>query len=103
MKKLFSSPNFTEVGLLKSQFEAEGIACVTRNEQLSAVSGSVPFFECYPELWVLHDSDYDRAKRLLEKMQDTAHQQVAAWLCPGCAEEIEGQFGSCWNCGAGKE
>jgi hypothetical protein len=103
MIKLLSSANFTEIGMLKSQIESEGIPCVTRNEHISAVSGSVPFFECYPELWVLHDADYDSAKRLLDKWQNAANDEMAPWLCPGCAEEIEGQFESCWQCGAAKE
>ncbi len=23
-----------------------------------------------------------------------------AWTCPGCGQEVEGQFDACWNCGA---
>src|SRR4051794_22444932 len=102
MKKLLSSANFTEIGLLKSQIESEGIPCVTRNENLIASSGSVPFFDCYPELWVLHDADFCSAEALLAKRKDMASQPAAAWLCPSCGEEIEGQFESCWRCGAAK-
>ena len=69
MKKLFSSINVSEVGLLKTLLEQEGIACATRNEQLSLVAGSVPFVECYPELWVVNDEDADRAQELIARWQ----------------------------------
>ena len=99
MKKLFSSPSFTEVGLLKSQLESAAIPCVTRNENLVSVAGSVPVFDCYPELWVLHDGDYPRAEELVAKLRDTSSLVAAPWRCRGCGEEIEGQCESCWQCG----
>lgn len=70
MKMLLSSRDFSEVGMLKSQLEAEGIACVTRNENLSVLIGAIPFLDCYPELWVLHDEDYAKAQELLAEWQE---------------------------------
>jgi hypothetical protein len=102
MKLLLSAPTFTEVGLLQSQLESAGIACIIRNEHLSAVAGSIPFFDCYPELWVLNDADESRARDLLAKLRDTDSLTAAPWKCPDCGEEIEGQFESCWQCGAEK-
>ncbi|MDQ3814614.1 MAG: DUF2007 domain-containing protein [Armatimonadota bacterium] len=99
MKKLLSSINIAEVGLLKTLLEAEGIACATRNEHLSIASGSVPFVECYPELWVLNDEDLATAQELLARWQNPASEQLASWVCPRCGEENEGQFAACWQCG----
>jgi hypothetical protein len=103
LKKLLSSNNFSEAGLLKSQLEAEGIACVIRNENLAIGSGTVPFMECYPELWVLHDEDFASAQELLAAWQEQADQPMEPWTCPECGEEIEGQFDACWQCGYEKE
>jgi len=102
MKKLLSSPNFSEIGMLKDQIEAAGIPCVMRNENLVSLAGSVPFFDCYPELWVLHDVDYPRAEDALARLRDVESLAAAPWRCPGCGEEIEGQFESCWQCGESK-
>jgi hypothetical protein len=99
MKKLFSSVNVSEVGLLKTLLEQEGIACATRNEQLSLVSGSVPFVECYPELWVVNDVDATRAQELISRWQNQESSQLEPWFCPRCGEKNEGQFGECWKCG----
>jgi hypothetical protein len=99
MKKLLSSVNVAEIGLLKSLLEADGIACATRNEHISMASGSVPFVDCYPELWVLNDEDFEKAQTLVARWQGREMQPFEAWQCPECGEEIEGQFASCWKCG----
>jgi hypothetical protein len=28
--------------------------------------------------------------------------QLAAWVCPHCGQDVEGQFAACWNCGAAR-
>ncbi len=98
MKKLFTF-NIGEtmkLGLLKDLVEAEGIPCAIRNEQLSMA-------ECYPELWILIDEDYARAKELLDRWLNPQNRARASWICPNCGEKIEGQFGSCWRCGKTQE
>lgn len=62
MKKLFSSPDSAEIGLLRSRMEAAGVACEIRNEHLSQAMPGAPF---YPELWVLDDAQFAEASELL--------------------------------------
>ena len=68
MKKLhtFSLADRAEAGLLKELLEKEGVACLIRNEQLFAALGEIPFLECSPELWVVDDEVWPRAKSLLD-------------------------------------
>lgn len=99
MKRLLSSVNIAEIGLLKSLLEEDGIACTTRNEHLSIAVGAVPVVECTPELWVLRDEDFEHAQKLVARWQNPQSQQLEAWACPACGEENEGQFASCWQCG----
>jgi hypothetical protein len=99
MKELITSINYSEVGMLKSLLGAEGIACVIRNEHLNAATAGL---DCYPELWVLHDEDYARAQELLAGWRNLENQQRESWVCPGCGEEVAGQFASCWQCGCEK-
>ena len=58
----------------------------------------MPLVEVWPELWVINDLDYDRAKQLIDEtvVEESPH---AAWKCRRCGEENEGQFSACWNCG----
>ena len=74
-----------------------------KGEYLDTLKGAIPLPEAMPTVWVLEDSDEDRAKEIL-----AAHAQKAAaegsdvpWTCEGCGEEHASQFGACWKCGGG--
>ena len=99
MRLLYSSLKLIEVHHLKNLLEAEGIRCRIRNELLSRLAGEIPFTECAPELWLLDERDFERARRVLA---DFARPVAAAptWNCSACGEMLEGQFSACWNCGA---
>lgn len=88
----------SEVGLVRGLLEHAGIECFTRNEQLAGALGDIPFLECEPELWVLHDEDLVRAKRILAAHEAPACASVQ-WRCRQCGELIDGQFEACWRCG----
>ena len=62
MKRLFTSPDSAEVGLVRSRLETAGIACEIRNEFLSQAMPGIPFD---PELWVLDDENYREASELI--------------------------------------
>jgi len=66
MKRVYSSPDSANVGLMRSVLDAAGIACEVRND---AVSQAIPGMPFIPELWVLRDEDYTEAVRLLTKSQ----------------------------------
>jgi hypothetical protein len=105
MKRLFTFNvgQNAQVGLLKDLLEKSFVPCVTRNEYLSVASGGIPFTECYPELWILNDEDYPRAKEVLDRWLAPQLETPGLWLCAHCEEEIEDQFASCWKCGAQRE
>jgi hypothetical protein len=58
----------------------------------------MPFVEVWPELWVVNDIEFDRAKQLIDDAI-TEESPKAHWKCRNCGEENEGQFAACWNCG----
>ena len=97
MKKLTSSESLITINHFKNVLESEGIASQIKNEHLGSIVGEMPFIEVWPELWVVNDLEYDRAKQLI----DTAisdESPKASWKCRNCGEENEGQFAACWNC-----
>lgn len=105
MKKLhtFSIWERPQAGILKEILAKEGIDCVIRNEQLSSAMGEIPFLECYPELWVIDDEVYPRARIIVEGWLETSSETSVPWICPECGERLDGQFGACWSCGYERE
>lgn len=104
MKKLytFTLADRAEAGLMKDRLEGEGISCLIRNEQLFAALGEIPFLECSPELWVVDDEVWPRAKLLLDSWFKAEVSDIG-WDCPCCGETLEGQFGACWKCGTERD
>lgn len=98
MKKLTSSESLITINHYKNILESEDIACRIKNEHLGSIVGEIPFIEVWPELWVIHDIHYDRAKQLIDAsiLDESPHHP---WKCKKCGEENEGQFAACWNCG----
>jgi hypothetical protein len=105
MKKLhtFSLWERPLAGMFKELLGNEGIACLLRNEQLSAAIGEIPFIECYPELWVVDDEAYPRARMLVENLLQEQSPPGKNWICPTCGEPAEAQFNACWACGYQRE
>ena len=100
MKMLFASPQSQEVELLRSALDKAGIPCEVRNENAYAF---FPGAEFYPELWVLNEGDFPKAEELRDALLKLASSPSNSWICGVCGEQSEGQFSSCWKCGAIRE
>ena len=97
MKKLTSAESIIMINHYQNLLEAEGIPTEVRNQHLGSIMGEVPFFETWPQLWIVNDLDYDRATQLIDAVD--AESPTESWQCAKCGEENEGQFSACWNCG----
>jgi hypothetical protein len=102
MKKLhvFNFWDRLQAGMLKDILAKEGIECMLRNDQLSSAVGEIPFVECCPELWIVDDEAYPRARLFLDAWLKNEPSAPNAWICASCGEHCDGQFGACWACGA---
>lgn len=67
MKRLLSSPDHAQIGLLLSRLRDAGIACEVRNEHVFA---ALPASRFTPELWVLDDGQFDEATELLRAWRE---------------------------------
>ncbi|HEY5643979.1 MAG TPA: DUF2007 domain-containing protein [Woeseiaceae bacterium] len=97
MKKLTSSESLITINHYRNLLAAEGIRTKIRNEHLGSILGEMPFVEVWPELWIVNDLDFDRAKQLVESIETES--ETTPWTCARCGEVNEGQFAVCWNCG----
>lgn len=98
MRRLHSAKDPLMIGHLKNVLDTFGIRCVARSDLISA-AGELPPVECWPELWVLDDDKFGRARSILRKTLAPLQSVKKPWHCAGCGETIEGQFSECWNCG----
>ena len=57
----------SELSILRSKLESEGIACFMKNELTTQIMNFLPSFEI--ELQI-RDSDLDKAKEIMSKMMD---------------------------------
>jgi hypothetical protein len=74
MKRLLTSPDSAQIGLLRNHLEAAGIGCDIRNEHLYPAMPAAPF---YPELWVVDDSQFAEASELLAAWQQPSDDEVS--------------------------
>ena len=68
----------------KNLLASEGIPTQVRNQHLGSIMGEMPFFETWPQLWVVNDLDFDRATQLIESAD--AESPTEPWTCRKCKE-----------------
>ncbi|MDP2065155.1 MAG: DUF2007 domain-containing protein [Burkholderiaceae bacterium] len=95
MKRLTQAPNAAIATLWADTLREAGIEASVERQFLGGAAGFLPPSECLPELWLRDDEQFDRAKELLDALQNLPQQH---WRC-SCGELIEGGFEQCWSCG----
>ena len=104
VKQLHAARHAPEAHLVKGFLELNGIAAVVRGRAYSPAAGASCRRTCAAS-WIDDDSQYERAHALLVTFLngDLAREyRDHGWRCARCGEQLEGQFTSCWSCGAAK-
>ncbi|MCW4152480.1 DUF2007 domain-containing protein [Halomonas sp. 18H] len=94
--RVFAHSNPLLVGHVANLLEADGIPVERRNMTLGGAAGELPPMECEPEVWVAAQHQA-WAESLIEQMRRRTSRP--GWVCPVCAEALDGVFDCCWNCG----
>jgi hypothetical protein len=100
MKLVYSAPIAATAHHAKNILESHGIDCVLKGEFLSGAIGEIPPHEAWVELWVLDESRYDEAQKIINETLIADSGKSDPRNCPNCGAEIDGPFSQCWNCGA---
>ena len=98
MKMVYTHPNPVVVAQSRSAVELAGIECIVRNEYAGGGIGELAPIDTWPELWVVSDSDFSKAKRLLEQLHSRT--TVDEWTCGRCGATSPATFELCWQCAA---
>lgn len=103
MIKVFEDFDITIVGHYQSVLESNDIATFMKNQFGTSGAGELPFIEVIPQLWVLNEAEADRAKVLIDELQD-AGKRIGQqdWQCPECETPQEAVFTHCWKCSSAR-
>jgi hypothetical protein len=103
MKRVYGARDLTEAHFVKGLMEAEEIAAIVQGGPLQIVLGEIPVTpESLPSVWVA-DDDIPHAMQIIDDLRKggpAATNPEPDWTCPKCGEVSEGQFTTCWKCGA---
>jgi len=106
MKKVYIATNPANAHLLKGVLESMNIQTIVQGEFLWGARGEIPITpETSPSVWVVDDSDYDRAMEIInnfEAEEKNGDIEIKEWKCNKCGEANEGQFSECWQCGTSR-
>ncbi|MCR9185694.1 MAG: DUF2007 domain-containing protein [Halieaceae bacterium] len=97
MRLLYSNENRLIVANFRNIVESAGIEVTLKNEFAAGGMGGLPPLEVWPELWVVNDADYERAKTLIES--SLGAKSTVPWRCTNCGEDNDPSFEACWKCG----
>lgn len=103
MKQLHAARHAVEAHLIRGFLVSHGIAAEVRGEYLTSGWGELPVDVC--SVWVMDDAQFAQANDLLVDFLSgrlARRYSGERWTCTKCGEQLEGQFTSCWNCGAGR-
>ena len=103
MKRVYSHPSLSFVHNVKNVLDNHGIASRVQGDRLADASGGLAPTDVWVELWLLDESRFTEAKKIVDGLlndasEPTAETKSASWTCPNCGEEIEPAFAACWNC-----
>lgn len=105
MKKLFTSPDAFELQAVRSELDALSIPYMVKNEFASGAIGELPWQDAQQEVWLVDDSWYARASKVIDAFTQKSNRSVVPnkdWVCGNCDEENGSAFDVCWQCGADK-
>ncbi|MEJ2694554.1 MAG: DUF2007 domain-containing protein [Candidatus Thiodiazotropha sp.] len=98
MRKLYQAVDRVEAQMLKDYLQEQNITCALFGDLLSGATGELPA-NIFPELWVMKDEQYQRARWLIDEFKAAANDPAGeSWRCPVCGEVVDPGFDLCWNC-----
>lgn len=96
MKMVYTNENHFLANNAKNIIESVGIVTFLKNEFAQGAVGEVAAFDCWPEVWVVDDSDFERAKAAIAESDKP--RSMHDWICNHCLEKNDASFEICWQC-----
>jgi hypothetical protein len=97
--KAYTAGDLQQAHLLLGLLQAAGIEARILNANAQGGLGEIPFVNAYPEIWLTHARDLDRARAVFDQFERPSP-SMPSRACPRCGEENPAAFEICWNCAA---
>lgn len=98
MIRIYQAADLPQAHLVAGLLRHAGIASRVLKENAQGGLGDIPFGEAYPEVWIEHPADLDRANTIIAEFESPMVESGSV-ACPACGEENPGNFELCWKCG----
>ncbi len=98
MLKIYSAPTLPDAHLVRGLLAQAGIEARVFNENAQSIMGEIPFYQAWPEVWIMKESDAKHARELIHEIE-RPHSMSGAAFCPHCHEDNPANFQTCWSCG----
>lgn len=98
MKRAYTAAHLPDAHLLAHTLETHGIRTHVFNESLQGGFGELP--QIYPEVWIVDEQDWERARALVENFERDVTASEGVVRCGQCHEDNPSTFEICWQCGA---
>lgn len=98
MFKLYSAGNIQDAYIVQGLLNEAGIETRILNEYAQGGVGEIPFTQAYPEIWLINESDRNKAKEIITQY-DSRPRPGEDLFCAHCQEPNPDTFETCWHCG----
>ena len=102
MKKLYTANNLIEAQLIINLLGQAYVPAKLFNIHAQGAVGELPFTHAYPEIWIMHDDDLEKAQAVIHIYENSPIEEGYVY-CPACNEQNPRNFQLCWQCGEGLE
>lgn len=99
MLKIYEAENNIDAQLVMDALQAEDLEVIIKGQLLAGAAGDLPAAGLVT-LWLVHDDFEQKAKDIIAEYESNQNHCGPAQDCSKCGEIVEGNFDSCWNCGA---
>ena len=96
MKLIYTNENRYLVHNIQNIVGNAGIEVMLKNEFAAGGAGDLVPHETWLELWVVNDTDHDKALVVIETSFSSSDD--VAWICSSCNEKNDASFDFCWQC-----
>lgn len=98
MTRVYSNPDPAVAHLVRNAIDQIGVPAIVRNDGTATLM-DLPTVATWAEVWAAAGDRLREVEAVVAEAIAGSASDPAPWAC-GCGETVEGQFATCWSCGA---